>query len=329
MFKSFLVQLKREYWEYNALMLKLPLGFGIGMICALLVGVFYFSLTPNKQIYVEHNGFLRIQIPDRHLAPPQFLLDTSQPEARADFAPQQFEFSQRTIEKVPLTLDMFSTPQRQVEALGPLLMLVAGVIALVCLILLTSSVSSDRKDKSILVWRSLPIPESRSVLAKYTTALLVTPAIYLTILSISLSIMLGITMLTESIFSPANTLIFSNVFITAYAHFWQGLPAILLSLLWAAPIVAWFGLVSAYPHRYAPLLGIVSIVSISAVEWLVFRSDRIFTGFKQYFEQGSVETLKLIFGQKYYIDPQYPITGAVLAVLFIVGTIYVRKWRID
>lgn len=329
MLNQLFMQFKREYWEHKTFFLWVPTVCSGIAICAILTGIVYFATIPNKQIYVEQNGSLRVYIPDRDLSPPAILFDTTDNQMISNLSSKPFEFSQRTINKQPTMHDKMPTPRSKASALAPVLIGFSTFIFTIVWIVLAWSLSSDRKDKSILVWRSLPVPEYRSVLTKYLSACLVLPIIYSSVFLLTLAAMLGMIILTEIIFSPAETLLFSPMLINALFDLFTGISAIFLIILWAMPFLGWIGLASAYPSRYSVVISTTPLFALFLFEWFIFRTSHIWTAIKDYVVEGPVNLVNLVFGVPHFIDVQQPIWGGVLAIGFITATIYMRKWRID
>src|SRR5215472_17490087 len=105
----------------------------------------------------------------------------------------------------------------------------------------------ERRDRSILFWKSLPVSDLTTVLSKTTIPLLVLPLVTFTIIVATQVVMLlwtSILLVTHGM-SPASTWtyfpLFQNSFILLY-----GLAAI---ALWHAPIYGWALLVSGWARR--------------------------------------------------------------------------------
>ena len=136
-----------------------------------------------------------------------------------------------------------------VMGVGLLLLTVSGIM--VCNYLL-DSLYAERRDRSILFWRSLPVSDSQAVLAKYSIALLVPLAVYaLTVLTTA--ILLVLLSLTPQLAAqwPAGAL-------AQYASALAELGAtLLLNLLWYAPLYAVLQLASL--ARRTPTLWVLLV----------------------------------------------------------------------
>lgn len=146
----------------------------------------------------------------------------------------------------------------------------------VALFYLMDSLYGERKDRSVLFWRSLPVSDTAAVSAKLITALVVAPCL---------------AALTAAATMPLITLVFKIYF--AGQHFsalpvmWnppQFLDAIVLwfyatavGVFWFFPVCAWFLAVSAWAPKNPFLWGLVPPAALFAVEKLV-RDGRSWLG---------------------------------------------------
>ena len=126
------------------------------------------------------------------------------------------------------------------------------VMGLVILFYLLGSLYDDRKDRSILFWKSLPASDTLTLASKLITAMVVIPAFFLLILVITHIIMaiIGSAMILSvdgnpwTLFLGVTNPLKAWLMITAswFAH-----------SIWALPMYGWLMLVSAFAPR-APLL---------------------------------------------------------------------------
>jgi ABC-2 type transport system permease protein len=122
----------------------------------------------------------------------------------------------------------------------------------------------ERRDRSILFWKSLPVSDLTTVVAKATIPLLVLPVIVFMI-----AVVLQLTMLLLSV----ATLLLNG---GSVETLWRQLPlfqlqAVLLytlavATLWYAPIYAWLLLVSAWARRTTFLWAMLPPLAIALVE---------------------------------------------------------------
>ncbi len=144
-------------------------------------------------------------------------------------------------------------------SVAPLLIVLAFVVFFYSL----SSLYDDRKDKSILFWKSMPVSDTQTVLSKLFTILVVTPLIPIVIgflISILLLFAMGIAAQTFGVSLIGSALTTSDFYLLPL----QAIACLPVYILWAFPSVAWFMMVSAWAPRF-PILWAVGIPFIIGV----------------------------------------------------------------
>jgi len=125
----------------------------------------------------------------------------------------------------------------------------------------------ERRDRSILFWKSLPVSDVTTVLSKASIPLVVLPLIayVLSIITQILLLPLTVVALTRS---GAN--------VSAELDFFQGLLimayGLIVHALWFAPIYGWLLLVSAWARRAPVLWALMPPLAIAAVERILFNT---------------------------------------------------------
>lgn len=162
----------------------------------------------------------------------------------------------------------------QKTALFALIRAIAIPLYLVMLIVvffyLLDCLYAERKDRSILFWKSLPVADSTTVLAKLIVALLVVPlGVYL------------LALVTDLVFSGILALRLGGL--AEHTLMWdfglwlqvQGLMlvALLLAVLWYAPIAAYLLLVSAWARRNVFLWAVLPPILALYVEEIATNTD--------------------------------------------------------
>src|SRR5881392_2566154 len=126
----------------------------------------------------------------------------------------------------------------------------------------------ERRDRSILFWKSLPVSDRTTLLSKATIPLVVLPLVtFAIIVATHLVMMLWTSLLLISHgMSPASTWtyvpLFRNSFILLY-----GLAAI---ALWHAPIYGWALLISGWARRATFLWAVLPFFAIAFFEKITF-----------------------------------------------------------
>ncbi len=151
---------------------------------------------------------------------------------------------------------MALSPDHQRDALAQPFEVAAGLIMAASFIVsfyyALDSLYGERRDRSILFWKSLPVSDLTTVLAKAFVLLLLLPAISV-----------AITLVTEAIIVLLSSAVLAASGLSV-AGFWaqlqpmQSMMALLyhiltVHILWYAPLYTWLLLISAWSKR-APLL---------------------------------------------------------------------------
>ena len=127
---------------------------------------------------------------------------------------------------------------------------------------------SERRDRSILFWKSMPVSDLTTVISKVCIPFVVLPAIalLLSVLTQIVLIQLSSAMLIANGVSPGRSL--------AGFRFFAGIPIMIygvgVHVLWFAPIYGWLMLVSAWARRATFLWAVLPFVAVSALERIVF-----------------------------------------------------------
>ena len=137
------------------------------------------------------------------------------------------------------------------------------------------SLYAERKDKSILFWRSMPVTDAETVISKLITAVIVIPIVTLAFIALTQVLVLLVTSVWVGL-RGANAwhLIWSAV---PLLDNWSATLIFILSLsLWHAPFVGWFLLVSAYTKRSPMLMAVLPILLLPMLERNIFGSTLLF-----------------------------------------------------
>jgi len=140
--------------------------------------------------------------------------------------------------------------------------LVLVVTGFVVLFYCLGSLYDDRRDRSVLFWKSLPISDASTVLSKVFCAALLAPCI-----AVAVGLITGILQLL--IFTVALSLHGINAWeVLTLAHPFRALLSILslipLTALWALPAIGWLMLCSAWA-RSKPFLWAVALPTITGL----------------------------------------------------------------
>jgi ABC-2 type transport system permease protein len=141
---------------------------------------------------------------------------------------------------------------------GPLFLIMTIVVFFFCL----GSLFDERKDKSVLFWKSLPVSDAETVLSKAAMALLGAPLITLAI-GLATSVLFLLLLLVFAAIGGLNLFAVLGQSATYLAPL-EILAMVPIYTLWALPTVGWLMLVSAWA-RTKPFLWAVGVPVISGV----------------------------------------------------------------
>lgn len=240
--------LKREYWEHKGGYFWAPVVVS-GILALLTIGSMLFAVAFGRDGGFHFGG--NVNGMSLHAA----LATVSQED--------KFKFAQMLAQGYPAVA-------------MPLLITLGFVVFFYCL----GSLYDERKDRSILFWKSLPVSDRDTVVSKAATALLVGPVIAVA-LGLILSLLLLFTLMILAAFNGMNLfgLILgdSNFYLVPL----EIISFIPIYTLWALPTVGYLMFVSAWakskPFLWAvgvPVLGGVILTWVNALAGSPYRLDK-------------------------------------------------------
>ena len=209
------------------------------------------------------------------------------------------------------------------------------------------SLYAERKDKSILFWRSLPVTDAETVISKLLTAVIVIPVV--TVLGIYATHLINL--IVTSIWismkgADAGMLIWGSVAI--FDNWAAALIVVLASGIWMSPFIGWFLLVSAYTKRSPLLMAFMPLILIGLLEGIILRThvfadnvlsrgdglpifrnmdiERFFDEEEWRLAEGATSLLQHLDIVRFLTSPAMW-AGLVVCGLLCTGAIYVRRYR--
>jgi len=145
------------------------------------------------------------------------------------------------------------------------------VLAFVVFFYALGSLYDDRRDRSILFWKSLPVSDTQMVLSKAVWALLLAP-----IIAVAVGILIGLSLWLISALTLTVNGVSAGTAVFTHSHPLKIIGGVLASLpvyiLWALPAVGWLMLCSAWarskPFLWAVLLPVLACVIVSMIRIL-------------------------------------------------------------
>ena len=131
----------------------------------------------------------------------------------------------------------------------------------------------ERRDRSILFWKSLPVSDLTTVLAKAAVPLVVLPLVaYVVILATHLVLLVASILILPANGMPA--MLFWQQF--PLLRTWGGLLIVLACLsLWNAPVWGWLFLISGWARRVTFLWAVGPPLALAVFERLAFHTDYV------------------------------------------------------
>jgi ABC-2 type transport system permease protein len=191
----------------------------------------------------------------------------------------------------------------------------------------------ERRDRSILFWKSLPVSDLTTLLSKATIPLIVLPLVTFAIVVATQLVMLLWTsaLLITHGMSPGSTWTNFNLFQQSFILLY-GLVAI---ALWHAPIYGWALLVSGWARRATFLWAVVPLLAIGFFEKITFGTSHFGSILKHRLMGFAPEAFA--FNAHSIVNPQltplkYLSTpdlwlGLLFAAVFVAAAIRLRRYR--
>jgi ABC-2 type transport system permease protein len=218
------------------------------------------------------------------------------------------------------------------DAVAALLM---GTFLLVLLFYCVEALQRERRDRSILFWKSLPVSDLTTVAAKAAI-----PFVVLPLLTVAITVVTQFIMLLVS----SAVLAGSGLSVAAYwaqVSFFQMSFLLLyhvmtVHVLWSAPVYGWLLLVSAWARRAAFLWAVLPPLAIGVLEKLMFNTAH-FAAFLARFLTGGPEgvyapaTMPMdpsthVTPERFFSAPGLWI-GLAVTVLFLAMAVRLRRYR--
>jgi ABC-2 type transport system permease protein len=167
----------------------------------------------------------------------------------------------------PLRLNP-AQPQAPYDMAAGLMMLTGIVVSVFyCL----DALHGERRDRSILFWKSLPVSDAATVVAKASIPLVVLPLLTITITFAMQWLMLLMSSAVVLAAGQSVATLWTNVSFLRMS--WLMLYHVLTAhALWPAPIYCWLLLVSGWPRRATFLWAALPLVAIGGVEQIAFHT---------------------------------------------------------
>jgi ABC-2 type transport system permease protein len=229
-------------------------------------------------------------------------------------------------------------PVQQRAAIAPpyhfAALLIMFITFLVGVFYCLDALNGERRDRSILFWKSLPVSDRTTVLAKASIPLVILPLITLAV-TVALQLMM---MLWSSVVLLPSGL--SATTWTRFDLFSEGLMLlyhlVAVHALWWAPLWGWLLLISAWARRAPFLWAALPLLTIGIVEKIAFNTMHFaallhhrFLGGPQGMEAGegmSMASLTPATPGDFFASPGLWL-GLAFAAICVAGAVRLRRYR--
>jgi ABC-2 type transport system permease protein len=235
-----------------------------------------------------------------------------------------------------LRIDATATPDKLADPYGFAAAFILGTAFIVSFFYSVDCLYGERRDRSILFWKSLPVSDLTTVLSKASIPLVVLPLLTFAIIVTTQWIMLLLSTVV---------LLGSGL---SVATLWTHVPLFQMSLmllyhlltvhtLWYAPIFGWMLLVSAWARRATFLWAVLPLLAIGVVEKFAFHTSHFaamlgyrFSGPEAFHftsqDSAPIHRLMTLDPGRFLSAPGLWI-GLGLAVIFLAAAVRLRRYR--
>jgi ABC-2 type transport system permease protein len=215
--------------------------------------------------------------------------------------------------------------------------LILGTAVVVVVFYCLDALHAERRDRSILFWKSLPVSDLTTVLSKA-----IIPLVVLQLLPFAIVVATHFIMLLLSSAVLAGSGLSVGALWTQLSLFQMSLMLlyhlVTVHALWYAPIYAWMLLVSAWARRAALLWAFLPPIAICVVEKIAFNTSR-FAALLKYRVTGGAEAMAHSGAGMFPVGPGMHLTpgrflstpglwlGLAVAAAFLAAAVRLRRYR--
>jgi ABC-2 type transport system permease protein len=194
---------------------------------------------------------------------------------------------------------------------------------------------NERRERSILFWKSLPVSDLTTVLAKVSIPLLVLPVVVFPIIVVTQIIMRALSLAFLGLHGLSTTLLTTQV--PLFPMWIVTLYVLIVLVLWYAPIWAWLLLVSGWSRRMAFLWAVLPPLALCVIEAIAFNTsyfgsllmNRLAGGIDESVDgvaKGRMFNVAQLDPVKFVSSPGLWI-GLVVAAAFLATAVWLRRYR--
>jgi ABC-2 type transport system permease protein len=263
-----IIHIRREFWEHRSLWIAPAVWVGI---ITLAFAWLIFGVIPNV---VDHQGML--VGPDQHTLAQMSEADRREVETAIAQAREHHHEPSREQKETFFAFSYLASTA-----------LVTIFASIVVFFYLIDCLYAERRDRSILFWKSLPISDSRVVVSKLAVALVVVP-LGAILLAGAMQLLISFMVWLRFHGTPLGAHVPDWSLLSWFKSLIVSLVLGLGGVLWYAPIAGYLLLVSSWARKNVFLWAVLPPVSLMALEGFFQHSAHVaqfiawrFTGFVQ------------------------------------------------
>jgi len=301
--ESLVLGLKREYWEHRRMVLWIPIIFSM----LLFLG--------SAAVTVSHQS--------SHQSTNAIMEETTAQQQEPDYqkgdAANALIDVKKMQQRIPIRFSFFYL----------------ALAWLLSIFYLLSSFYSDRKDNSVLYWKSLPVSESQNAMCKLVFAVLCIPIIALLIGWVLYILLTALGLGAMQSADGASTWQFVERTFDARGLIVLPLIGIFAGLLWGLPMFCYSLMVSAIVKRSPILIFIMSLLALGFIESTILPGSYLTDFISNHSPFGVLETLASAPNLEQFFTTQFTdkalslFAGLVLASIFLAIAIWYRNHRFE
>jgi len=337
--------LRRELQEYKNSLVIAPLAVAATFILLLLASVLLtnqITIVGSSMVEIlensssSHGVNITISI-DEEQSGPIRIVQSEKDDTDTDTDSQEWDFG-RDWTFNPQAKEI--KPLDDVGGSKPVNTVLNGLHWFFLLIMLATSVNyllgtlyNDRRDGSILFWKSMPVAERQEIVAKMLTVCLLVPAIYLlaSIFTQLCSALLAMLAVWRMDMEPAEVVL-ANIDVPGLVG--TQLGGLVIWILWTLPLYAWLLFCSAAARRSPLMLALAIPLALVLLEQLFFGSDYLSSAIGAHIPQRSsseADSMGFYFQTPDWQALDYPgmLGGLLVAIVFCWAAARLRKYRLE
>lgn len=214
-------------------------------------------------------------------------------------------------------------------------LIVSGAVLITALLVAFAyclgALNAEKRDRSILFWKSLPVSDLTTVLSKASIPMVVIPAVVIAVTLAAQLVVMVLLSITQHPATPGGPLDIGEVMTSSLIY-----GPLVLSL-WYAPIYGWLFLVSSWAKRGAFLWAILPPLAICVLEGIVLHTKhfadllglRLNGGFAAAFALGAPSAtghfgMPQVTRAQFFTSPDLWV-GLLVATGFIAASVWMRR----